>query len=123
MGPRANAAFFPTVARTTVDYLYPGHRTGEQAASGPRMRPTHSFHAPLGKAPGPTSRHLQGPSLSSSLHTVEKGSRFFIRALVHLLRFGPIPRLGTATWAPGTSVATWAPSTRQSQKTSCLPSC
>lgn len=29
MGPRANAAFFPTVARTTVDCLYPGHRTGE----------------------------------------------------------------------------------------------
>lgn len=35
MGPRANAAFFPTVVRTTVDQMYPGHRMGEQAASGP----------------------------------------------------------------------------------------
>lgn len=34
MGPRANAAFFPMVARTTVDHVYPGHRTGEQAANG-----------------------------------------------------------------------------------------
>lgn len=94
MGPRANAAFFPTVARITVDHVYSGHRTGGAGSQWPLSGANTFLPRPFGKSTKPHFQAPAGPvSVQQPPHCGE-GISLLIRALVHLLCFWPHPKTG-----------------------------